>query len=182
MFQDGERWLSISIAVGCGVVSGILFDFSSFVMQSLLEIPDASAIKAMQAINRRIQNPLFFLFFMGTALASVAFLVLSYTKWRQRLPDIRARIAAGLYVVGVFLVTAAFNVPLNNQLDKVDPNGANASKAWRQDYVTPWMRWNHVRTALGILAMFLMVWALADRPPVDAVADEQYSHVRDDDL
>ena len=48
----------------------------------------------------------------------------------------------------------AFNVPLNNHLDTVNPVGlsfADAAREW-QAYFSTWTAWNHVRAATGIIA------------------------------
>lgn len=55
------------------------------------------------------------------------------------------------YLAGVLGVTAVFNVPLNNALASFGPSH------WQQ-YVTSWLRWNHVRTVLAVLSSaFLMI-------------------------
>ena len=67
-----ERVLIVAIfaALGCGVMGGLLFAFSNFVMTALSHQPPASGIRTMQAINVYILNPLFFIVFFGTAAAS----------------------------------------------------------------------------------------------------------------
>jgi uncharacterized membrane protein len=53
----------------------------------------------------------------------------------------------------------AFNVPLNNHLDTVDPAGlslADAAREW-QAYFSTWTAWNHVRTVTAIVAPVLML-------------------------
>jgi len=47
---------------------------------------------------------------------------------------------------GTFLVTIAFNVPLNNSLAAVAPGDLDCPQKWA-DYLSPWTAWNHVRTA-----------------------------------
>jgi len=46
-----------------GLVTGLLFAFSNFVLQSLADLPDDKGMFAMQRINERIINPLFLLLF-----------------------------------------------------------------------------------------------------------------------
>ena len=59
--------LSVGAAVGCGLIGGLLFAFSSFVMTALARQPAECGIRTMQAINVAILNPLFLSVFLGTA-------------------------------------------------------------------------------------------------------------------
>jgi uncharacterized membrane protein len=43
------------------------------------------------------------------------------------------------------------NVPLNNRLAATDTAAMDAAKVWT-DYVDRWVRWNHLRTLMGIVA------------------------------
>lgn len=51
----------------------------------------------------------------------------------------------------------ACNVPLNDRLARVEP--ASADVAWPA-YVAAWLRWNHVRTVMGALALGAFAWGL----------------------
>lgn len=140
-------------ALGCGLIAGVFFAFSNFVMKAL---DRTQGIAAMQAINVTVLNPLFLGIFAGTALAC-GFLALHALLHGQS-PGSAWRLAgSALYVLGTFGVTMAGNVPLNNKLAGVDASKPEALHAWR-GYVTAWTRWNHVRTvaALAALAAFLM--------------------------
>lgn len=55
-------------------------------------------------------------------------------------------------------MAAAFNAPLNNRLADVPPE--RADEAW-PPYVDAWLRWNHVRTILGVLATACLTAGLA---------------------
>jgi uncharacterized membrane protein len=59
----------------------------------------------------------------------------------------------------------AFNVPLNNHLDTVNPVGLSAADAARewQAYFSTWTAWNHARTATSITAAVLMLIGVAQR-------------------
>ena len=60
--------LKIVSALGCGLTAGVLFAFSSFIMNALARLPPAQGIAAMQSINITVINPAFFGVFFGTAL------------------------------------------------------------------------------------------------------------------
>jgi uncharacterized membrane protein len=59
--------LTFLAALGAGLIGGLFFAFSSFVMTALHRLPSATGISAMQSINVAVLNPLFFAAFFGTA-------------------------------------------------------------------------------------------------------------------
>jgi uncharacterized membrane protein len=143
-------------ALGAGIVAGIFFTFSVFMMRALDRLPAAQGISAMQSINKTIINPLFMLAFMGTALVSVGLGIVGALRLDR--PEGKWLLAgAALYLVGSFLVTIAYNVPRNDTLDTFDPTSAEAARYWAT-YVTEWTRANHVRTiaSIGSLASYVM--------------------------
>ncbi|MEM7248173.1 MAG: anthrone oxygenase family protein [Acidobacteriota bacterium] len=131
-------------AVGSGLVAGLCFAFASFIMRAFDRLGATRAILAMQAINTRILESSAMTSWFGTGLLGVAATVLA---------DDRALVLAStaLYAVGAFLITARGNVPLNEELDTVDPDGPDAEKAWRR-YRERWGRWNALRTLACTLA------------------------------
>jgi len=48
--------LAIFAALGCGLMGGLLFAFSNFVMTALAHQPPSSGVRTMQAINVYILN------------------------------------------------------------------------------------------------------------------------------
>ena len=64
--------LTFAAAIGSGVVGGIFFAFSTFVMAALRRLPAEQGIAAMNAINVTVLNPLFFLAFFGTGAVCLA--------------------------------------------------------------------------------------------------------------
>lgn len=55
-------------ALGCGLMAGVFFAFSTFVMKALGALPPAQGIAAMQSINVAVINRWFMAAFFGTAL------------------------------------------------------------------------------------------------------------------
>lgn len=137
-------------AVGSGMIAGVFFAFSTFVMKALAKLPPAQGIAAMQSINVVVINPAFMFVFLGTAVGGMAVAVGSISP-----PNAYRLIGATLYVLGTFGVTMAFNVPLNNQLAKVDPASAEGAAVWA-DYLRKWTAWNHVRTIAALAAAVLL--------------------------
>lgn len=145
-------------AIGCGMMAGLYFAFSTFIMTALGQIPQAHGISAMQSINVVIQKSLFMPLFFGTTLA--ALLLAGLALFRVNEPAAMAMLAAGiLYVVGMFVSTIVFNVPLNNALDAVEPSSTDAASVWTR-YLKDWTFWNHLRTIASAAASALFVAAL----------------------
>ena len=149
-------WFS---AIGCGVMAGVYFAFSGFVMSALARIDHAAGISAMNAINIVIVRSAFMPIFLATTLSSLALVPAAFFRWGE--PGSLAMLAGGIaYVLGMFVVTAIFNVPLNDALAKVDATSAEAAAFWLR-FVDSWTMWNHVRTIASTLACGLFIAALA---------------------
>lgn len=146
-----------TIAVGFALMGGVYFTFSSFVMKSLQSLPAAAGIAAMQSINRVILTSAFMPLFCATSLAALALVAWGSLHWSD--PGANLLVAGGLlYFTGMFVCTAAFNVPLNNALDAVDPTSSAGAAVW-SEYVVAWTRWNHLRTAACLAACYLLIAA-----------------------
>ena len=116
--------LKLFSALGCGLIAGVFFAFSSFVIKALARLQPTPGIAAMQSINITVINPLFMAAFLGTAAACIFLFVSSLLKWHQ--PGAAyLLIGSLLYLVGTLGVTIVFNVPLNDALAKVDPGSAD---------------------------------------------------------
>jgi uncharacterized membrane protein len=61
--------LQLFAALGCGLIAGVFFAFSTFVMKALAQRPSVESIAAMQSVNIIIINPWFMTAFFGTGLA-----------------------------------------------------------------------------------------------------------------
>lgn len=142
--------LTLFATIGSGLMAGVFFAFSTFIMRALGAMAPAHGIEAMQRINQTVLNPWFLGIFMGTALVGLWLGGWSVTHWAR--PG-AAWVLAGslLYVVGTFGVTAAFNVPLNEALDKLPAASDEAAQLWAR-YLKTWTLWNHVRTVAAALA------------------------------
>ncbi|MGY3607946.1 MULTISPECIES: anthrone oxygenase family protein [unclassified Bradyrhizobium] len=146
-------------AIGCGLLAGLYFAFSTFVMRALGRIERASAIAAMNAINVDIVRSPFMPLFLGTTLVSAILAALAVFRLGE--PGAAAMLAGGvLYVVGMFVVTMIFNVPLNNALAAADPASTEAASLWMR-YLKEWTFWNHVRTIASTAACALFIAAIA---------------------
>jgi uncharacterized membrane protein len=145
-------------ALGCGLIAGVFFAFSTFVMKALASLPPAQGIAAMQSINVTVLNPWFLGTFLGTATACIFVVVSSLLTWHKPATAYLI-VGSALYLFGTVLVTIAFNVPRNEALAAVDPTSADAASLWA-GYVTGWTIWNHVRTAAALAAAAFLTVAL----------------------
>lgn len=144
--------------IGSGLMAGTFFVFSIAVMKALARISPQAGIAAMQAINVVIVNPIFLAVFLGTAVACA--LVLALGLAGQEVPGgLLTVLGSLLYIIGSFLVTALFNVPMNDALASVTPTGAESERHWNR-YTVRWTAWNHVRTAACIGTMTLNMLGL----------------------
>jgi uncharacterized membrane protein len=151
-------YLTFAAAIGSGIVAGIFFGFSSFIMGALGRISAPAGIAAMQQINITVINPGFFAAFFGTALLGIAVVLLAFFQW-QSAPVIWLVAGAVLYVFGCVGVTMAFNVPLNNALAAAAPDSAEGAKLWAR-YLSDWTWWNSFRTIASALAMAAFIVGL----------------------
>jgi uncharacterized membrane protein len=142
--------LLIVASVGAGLMCGLFFIFSNTIMSAFDRLPAGGGVPAMQRINEVILNPVFFLFFFGTAVLSLVLLVASLVHL-ERPGAWLACAGALLYLLGCMGVTMAFNVPLNNKLAAVPATATDLVAQW-QAYRMPWTLWNHVRTIACALA------------------------------
>lgn len=145
-------------ALGSGLVAGVFFAFSTFVMAALARLPVPAGAAAMNAINVTVLTPAFMTVLFGTALLALALSVLALLNWNANGAAL-ALVGAILYVAGVILVTMFFNVPLNDQLAAVAPGSAAEAELW-QRYLRVWVNWNHIRTVAPLASMALFVLAL----------------------
>jgi uncharacterized membrane protein len=156
-----EKWLVFLIvfaALGSGMIAGVFFAFSNFVMQALGRLPPADGLRAMQAINVTVINPAFFAAFFGTAIVSLVLLGIAVLQWNER--GAAHLLGAGLlYVFGSVGVTLLFNVPLNQALAATDARSADAPHIWLH-YQRQWTRWNHVRAFAALISSALFIHPL----------------------
>lgn len=151
-----EAIIVASIA-GAGVITGLLFAFSNFVMRALAKLPPDKGMFAMQQINKTIINPIFLLFFLGTPLLCLVIAVQSVTSLREP-GNLFLLMGALAYLIGPFGITMRFNVPLNNLLAGADPS--KSDEVWPM-YQEKWQRWNHIRTYIGVVSIIFLSLGLA---------------------
>lgn len=143
-------WL---LVIGVGVMAGVYFTFSTFIMRALDALPAKHAIEVMNSINQVIVKSLFLPLFLGTTFLALLQVALSLT-YLQGTPSYLGVISGLIYVLTMFFITALFNVPLNNQLAGFDPQKDKAESTWAS-YRFRWIRWNHARTIGSLISVVL---------------------------
>jgi uncharacterized membrane protein len=147
-------------ALSSGLIAGVFFAFSVFIMKAFSHIPNAQSIVAMNSINKIITRSLFMPLFFGSSIISLLLIIISLMKWSE--PDAVLTLTAGMiYIVGMFMCTIILNVPLNNSLAKVDPNSEEAGDVWI-NYLKTWTNWNHVRAIASLATCVLSIWVLSN--------------------
>ena len=158
MTQQHYFALKLFSALGCGLIAGVFFAFSSFVMNALARLQPTQGIAAMQSINITVINPLFMAAFLGTATVCIFLAISSVLRWHQ--PGAAyLLIGSLLYLIGTVGVTIACNVPLNEALARVEPGSTEGASLW-VSYLANWTAWNHVRTTAALAAAAMLTIAL----------------------
>ena len=161
--------LTLTSALGSGLVAGSFFAFSTFIMRALDDLPPGQSIEAMNAINVSVINPWFMGTLFGTGTLAVIAAIAGFTHRGE--PGMFLILAGGLlYAVVTIGVTIVFNVPLNDRLAAVDPGSAAGAREWA-DYVSGWTAWNHVRTTGALLATAAFILGLYRNAQSTGIAD-----------
>jgi uncharacterized membrane protein len=150
----------------CSLVAGFLFAFATVVMPGIGRLDDRGFIRAFQAVDGVIQanQPLFIVVWVGSAVSVVVAGMLGIWEL-EGTNRLLLSGAALLYVFGVQVPTISVNIPLNNQLQRLDPDSMNdsARQRARSDFERSWNRWNVFRTicasvvAIGLCILLLRV-------------------------
>lgn len=152
----GLLWFS---AISVGLLAGVYFAFSGFVMRSIDAMEAPAGMKDMQSINRVIVLSAFLPTFFASTIACVAMVVIAVLDFSAP-GAVSMLIGSALYVAGLFLVTVVRNVPLNNQLDATLADGLLGPVMWEK-YLIVWTRWNHVRTVCCTISLAFLIHSIS---------------------
>lgn len=151
----------VASILGAGLVTGLLFAFSNFVMRALADLPSDKGMFAMQRINVTIINPIFMMLFLGTPILCSVIAFISIQNINEP-GSLYLLIGALTYLIGPFGITMLFNVPLNNLLARTDVSDTN--EIWPM-YQKKWQWWNHIRTYIGVASIVFMAIGLGSIEP-----------------
>ncbi|HYI35658.1 MAG TPA: anthrone oxygenase family protein [Thermoleophilaceae bacterium] len=145
--------------IAMGLLTGLFYAFDVAFMPALSAADDRTLVDAMQ---QTLDLPAFPLtLFVAPVLAVVALV----QARRSGSPQTVRWIVAGLSFYAVMVViTVAVHFPLNEDLKNAgDPARIQNLAAVRDDFVTPWVAWNIVRTLALTAAFGCLTWGLVVR-------------------
>ena len=151
--------LAQMLTVAYALTGGVFLAFSDFIMRALALTSGPGGVEAMQHINREVFRIVFMVLFLGLAPASLLLIGTSALTLNGT-PATLFTLAGLVYLIGCFLVTILFNVPMNETLAKLDAGTATTTEYWVDAYVPRWTFWNTVRTIACTLAALLMLAGL----------------------
>ena len=151
-------------ALTSAAAGGMMYVFSTFVMRGLDRTGPIDAITAMRGINAEANaNPVFLLGYFGATILALVVGAIAVVQLNQ--PGSWWVLIGAIFGIVGAMITVIFNVPLNNRLDTVNPDGlsmADAARDW-QAYFSTWTLWNHARTVTSFVGAALMVVGLRYR-------------------
>lgn len=158
MIDGLPQALTVVAVVATGLIAGVFFAFSTFVMPGLRRTDDEAGLRAMQGINRAAPaSPLFVAFLVGTAVLGVGLAVWALTDLDE--PAAPYLLAGAVLYLATIVITGVYHIPRNDALGSVEPTSAGAADEWHH-YYGGWVLWNHVRTLTPTAAMVCYVLAL----------------------
>lgn len=144
-----------------GLLAGLFYGYDCSVIKGLGNLQDEVYLQSFQSINKAIQNPYFFISFVGILLVLPVSSWLSYSN--SNLASFYLLLSATLiYFIGVFGVTIFGNVPLNEQLANFSISTATEAEisAMRQTFEKPWNTYHTIRTIASIISFGLAILSL----------------------
>jgi uncharacterized membrane protein len=152
-----SQGILFTTALTTGLVAGLFYSWSVSVTPGLHKLSDKEYIMAFQAMNKAILNPAFFFSFIGSLILLP---LATWTNSAEGSVKFYLLLAATIcYVVGVFGVTVAGNVPMNDSLAAFDSSTASVADiaAKRLSFENPWNSLNTIRTLGSVVTLILVI-------------------------
>ena len=158
--MDTKQILLASGVVATGLMAGLFYGWSVSVIPGTRRIASTEYVGLMQHVNREILTPRFLVPFVGIPVLLGAAAFTQFRAGDQRRGAVLTA-SAVTYLIGVFGVTAARNVPLNEALESFDLGAMTADQIERRrdSYEGSWNRWNTVRAIANVAAFALATTA-----------------------
>ncbi|MBE1550278.1 putative membrane protein [Mycobacterium sp. OAS707] len=151
-------------ALASAAGGGMMYVFSTMVMRGLDRTGPVDAITAMRGINAEANaSPAFLLGYFSATILALVVGVIAVVRLNQ--PGSWWLLIGAIFAILGAIITMAFNVPLNNHLDSVDPaalSAADAAREW-QAYFSTWTAWNHARTLTAFIGAAVLLVGLRHR-------------------
>lgn len=138
--------------------AGLFYAWSCSVMLGFARLNDREFVTAMQATNRAILNPVFFVSFFGAPVFLIISTIFHYYQPHRFWFLLAATV---VFLGGTFGVTMFGNVPLNNRLDRFDLKAATEEQIalQRKNFERPWNNLNAVRAVSSTISVILVIIA-----------------------
>ena len=149
--------LIVLAILGSGLVAGVFFAFSTFIMAALARLPTAQGIVAMQSINITVITPVFMVVLFGTAILAGYLAYFSFND--VGIPGNFWILMGSLAYMCSILITLILNVPLKDALAALDPAGHDAARFWN-NFIEKWTNYNHLRSCATLAACACFSWSL----------------------
>ena len=149
----------------CALVTGFVFTYAVIVMPGLAKLADKEFIRAFQVTDGVIQNnqPIFMIVWVGSLISVISTLIVSLMG-PYLVETVLVVIAGFVYLLGVQGLTVLVHLPLNRRIQtvNVEERDANALREERLLFETRWIRFNWIRTliGLGVTLTFMVVLSL----------------------
>ncbi|MBS0429103.1 MAG: DUF1772 domain-containing protein [Proteobacteria bacterium] len=163
MFRSRSLSLQLTLhvlaIVWLGVMAGFFWAYSANVALATAQMDGSLYAQVQSLLNRHVRHPVFFTFFFGPPLIGALALLAAWPHWRDGWWRILA--AAGvLYGLGVIVLTAQVNLPLNAYTESWSPQALPADWAQTRE---AWNRANLWRVVVSLAAFCMGCAALAWR-------------------
>ena len=152
----------------CALVTGFVFTYAVIVMPGLAKLTDKEFIRAFQVTDELIQNnqPIFMIVWVGSAVSVIGTLVASLIG-PYSVETVLVIIAGFVYLLGVQGLTVLVHLPLNRRIQtvNVEERDASALREERLLFETRWIRFNWIRTIIGLGVIVTFMVALSLKAP-----------------
>lgn len=141
-----------------GLMAGIFFTWTNAVTPGIGKLTDKEYLSALQAMNRDILNPVFYLLFFCPVITLPLATVVHYESGYSLLFKLLF-VASAIYLIGVFFITIWGNIPLNNLLDKTELGDIShqSVRNLRDAIETKWNNFNLIRSITSSVSFILLI-------------------------
>ena len=157
--------LVLTSTLSCALVTGFVFTYAVIVMPGLAKLADKEFIRAFKFTDEVIQNnqPIFMIVWVGSVISVISTLIVSLMG-PYSVETVLVIIAGFVYLLGVQGLTVLVHLPLNRRIQTVNVEewDASALREERLLFETRWIRFNWIRTliGLGVIVTFMVALSL----------------------
>ena len=156
--------LVLTSTLSCALVTGFVFTYAVIVMPGLAKLTDKEFIRAFQVTDELIQNnqPIFMIVWVGSVISVISTLIVSLMG-PYSVETLLVIIAGFVYLLGVQGLTVLVHLPLNRRIQTVNVEewDASALREERLLFETRWIRFNWIRTLIGLGVIVTFIVALS---------------------